>query len=126
VLAVVLGALAFAGTASAAPKDFSVRAKQYESHRDGDGFVFHERLFRHGHQVGHNRVNCHEAARHQFVCGVKFVLNHGRIFARGPVRNGKTQRIPIYDGTGRYKNATGVLKATRKGPRHERETFLFD
>jgi hypothetical protein len=97
-------------------KDFSL----------GDSFVFHSKLMRQGHKVGHTGVVCTiTSAKHQeSQCLGTARFRDGQITIQGLVKGEpETFVFPVTGGSGAFEGAQGVLQVRELSGSRERLTF---
>lgn len=82
----------------------------------GDYFVFEERLFRGGEQVGRDSVRCMVNHR-SIMCDGTLFTGAGNIEVAGSqFFEGRGFQLAVTGGTGRYRDAAGTLAAKSGGP----------
>ena len=114
----------FAGTASAAQhKTFTLIAHESDGHGDQSSFVFNEKLYSHGKQVGRDHIKISQQINGSFEVSALFRLHRGKITAVGALRKGNDQSIPIIGGKGRFHGVSGSVEVNSLGHHVERETF---
>lgn len=114
-----------AGTASAAQaKSFTVIGKETSGHRAGHGFIFNEKLYANGHQVGRDHVKITPDGQ-GFAVEALFRFHRGKIKVAGAVHRGNDQSVPIVGGRGRFHGIKGTFTTTNVGKNLDRETFRF-
>lgn len=126
-LAIVASALAATPAGAAQTAHFSVQAIQTGSHRSHHRYVFTERLRRHHHVVGHDRVECRRIKRHHhhvFRCKAVFFLRAGKIKAIGILGQGN-KKLAVVGGTRAYNGVSGKLLVHGGGHRRSRLEFLL-
>jgi hypothetical protein len=97
-------------------KDFSL----------GDAFVFHSKLVRHGHRVGHTGVVCTitSAAHEESQCVGTARFRGGQITIQGLLAGEpETFVFPVTGGSGAFEGAQGVLQVRELSGTRERLTF---
>ena len=119
-------ALAVAIPAGAVTKaHFSVVAVGTSQHRIHHGFVFRERLRRHHHVVGHDKVRCHLRRHRKASCRAVFSFRAGKIKARGNFGHGD-RRVQVTGGTRAYDGVAGkILLHGSGGAKTRLEFFLI-
>lgn len=121
---------------AAAPKDFTVIGKTTRVDVDGEVVTFNETLFDgvRGKRVGRARYRCRFSRRSSSCSSARFSFVDGRILARGRIGEAKVRvpgeneasTLPVVDGTGAYKDATGKLIFNAITRRLSQERFNFD
>ena len=91
----------------------------------GDYFVFEERLFRHGEQVGRDSVRCMVNHR-SIMCDGTLTRGSGNLEVAGTFffRDGGPIQLAVTGGTGRYRDAAGTF-TVRDGGEGPRALFII-
>jgi hypothetical protein len=112
-----------------AGQTFTDYAKQTHSTHTPDGFAFNEALRdKQGKRVGTDIVGCQFLDRHHAKCqGTWTFSGKGTIHARGTVSFRKDrQKVTVFNGTGDFKHAKGVLKLHFITNDKTKQTFVLN